>query len=399
MASASTPQANSKKRQPELEVIEDTIPFLFPQKVRLITQPGFGHELRQAQQTIADLRGQVAHWEWEERKARRRAMKLEDDLAKLMDERDGLVEELKQMQESENDEVQRLGDENITLFRRVSHSDIELQTLRDVVQALTLSEVTNGVSSIPGHLADTNKDEVSAHPSQDDDITQEGSDNEIPGHLVDANKDEVSAHPSQDDDITQKGSDNEAEPTTTHRLIYPLDALSSVEAEKWFPQAFGYVDVDLGPRYKDLLLKWIDFERIHQWEKTGGRLDKTERPKEITAWITEGRYAPRCKGPNVGADFVKTFPDDFRKWWDFLRSSSSLPQQNDDWTSLTKYGINGWFSIVVGMKWWGEGLKSLSGDGLRNGTEEWFAMITEVATTLDMLIKYLERERSSVAKP
>ena len=172
----------------------------------------------------------------------------------------------------------------------------------------------------------------------------------------------------------------EAEPTRVCRALYPVDALPSTKAQKWLPQAFAYVDVDLGPEYKELLLKWIDFERIHQWEKSGGCLDKAERPREITAWITEGRYLPRCKGPKLGTDFIKTFPGDMRQWW------TSLNQVvGNDRTGLLKHGINGWFSIVAGMQWWGQALKSLSGDNLRNGTEEWLTMITELTEALDML--------------
>ncbi|KAK7434694.1 SERTA domain-containing protein 3 [Stygiomarasmius scandens] len=363
-------QTNSKRRKSE--VAGNLLP-----KVRLVTQPEFGHELRQAQQSIAELKGQVINWEWAERKARSRATKLEEELARLKDERDELVEEVKKMQGSENDEVQRLGTENVALSRRVSHNDIELQTLRSLVQTLGLSEAANDVSSIPAHSADLHKEETFASLGQnnDDDRTHEESDDE---------KDPCERESSVLRNI-------ETEPTRVHRVLYPLDALSSSEAQKWFPPAFAYVDIDLGPEYRDFLVKWIEFERFHQWEKAGGRLDKTERPKEITVWITEGRYLPRCKGPNIGTDFIQTFPDDMRKWWRLLRPPA-LHQEVENWTGLSKHGINGWFSLVAGMKWWGEGLKSLNGDSLRNGTEEWLAMIRELTESLDML------KRSRVAK-
>ncbi|KAK7459471.1 SERTA domain-containing protein 3 [Stygiomarasmius scandens] len=360
------PQANSKRNKPELEA-EDILP-----KVRLISQPEFGHELRQAQQTNAELRGQVAHLEWTGRMAKNRVTKLENELAKLKNERDELAEDVKQLQGSESDEVQRLGTENVALSRRVSHNDIELQTLRNLVQALGISsEVANGVPLIPGHSAvkNTEQDEVSVPlQNQNDDGTQDDED------------------PCERESSVLRNV--EAEPAIVHRILYPLDALSSTKAQKWFPQAFAYVDVDLGPEYRDFVAKWVDFERFHQWERNGGRLDKTDRPKEITVWITEGRYLPRCKGPKVDADFVKTFPDDMRKWLDFLQGSTPLHREvdrNNDWASLDKHGINGWFSVVAGMKWWGEGLKSLTGDSLRKGTEEWLTMTTELSETLNTL--------------
>ncbi|KAK7457781.1 SERTA domain-containing protein 3 [Stygiomarasmius scandens] len=358
-------QTNPKRQKSELEVGVD----LFP-KVRLVTQPEFGHELRHAQQSIAELRGQVVHWEWTEQIARNRATKFEEELARLKDERDELVEELKKMQESESDEVERLGTENVALSRRVSQNDIELQTLRSLVQTLGLLEVANGISeSIPARSTDLNKDGISASLSQnkEDDSTHEESDDEDPCERESSVLRNI-----------------ETEPTRVHRVLYPPDALSSSEARKWFPPAFAYVDIDLGPQYRDFLIKWVEFERFHQWEKAGGRLDKTERPKEITVWITEGRYLPRCKGPNIGTDFIQTFPDDMRKWWRLLRPPA-LHQEVENWAGLSKHGINSWFSLVAGMKWWGEGLKRLNGDSLRNGTEEWLAMIRELTESLDML--------------
>ncbi|KAK7448405.1 SERTA domain-containing protein 3 [Stygiomarasmius scandens] len=371
-------QAKSKRSKSELELAEGVV-----HKVRLVTQPEFGHELRQAQQTIAELKGQVIQWEWVGRTAKSRAARLEGELTKLKDERDKLAEEVMQLQESESDEVQRLGTENVALSRRASRNDVELQTLRNLVQALGLSEAANSAFSVPGQSVDGeggsssgcgNKDESSSQ--KQDDGNREGSDNEE----IDLCDRESSVLRSV-----------EAEPARNYRSLYPIDALASDEARKWFPQAFAYLDVDLGPGYLDLLIKWIDFERFHQWEKSGGRLDKTERPKEITAWITEGRYQPRCKGPQVGVDFIKTFPERMRKWWDSLRSSTPLHQgevDDDGRASLNKHGINGWFSIVAGMKWWGEGLKSLSGDRLRNGTEDWLTMITELTAALDTLKKH-----------
>ena len=53
------------------------------QKVRLITQPDFGHELRQAQQTIAALKGEVAVSTWAEKVAKGKVSSLQSDLEDL----------------------------------------------------------------------------------------------------------------------------------------------------------------------------------------------------------------------------------------------------------------------------------------------------------------------------
>lgn len=53
------------------------------QKVRLISQPDFGHELRQAQLTIANLSGQVTQGEIAERTARGTIVSLRERVESL----------------------------------------------------------------------------------------------------------------------------------------------------------------------------------------------------------------------------------------------------------------------------------------------------------------------------
>ncbi|THV01477.1 hypothetical protein K435DRAFT_793284 [Dendrothele bispora CBS 962.96] len=234
-------------------------------------------------------------------------------------------------------------------------------------------ETANDSSSLLRHSEDSGKDEVPA-PENIQDVTMGPEEDEI---LDPCDKEsEVLRN-------VQVG------PTKTHRVIYPLDALTSEEAQKWFPQAFAYLDVELGPEYMDFLVTWIDFERLHNWEKNGGRLEKAGRPKELTTWISEGRYLPCCKGPDVTGGFVEHFPDDMCSWWTFLQSSSSVEggASIEQWSRLDKHGINGWFSIIAAMKWWGEGLKGTSGDSLRNGTERWLAMVKVMTTALKSLKK------------
>ncbi|THU85383.1 hypothetical protein K435DRAFT_685681, partial [Dendrothele bispora CBS 962.96] len=145
--------------------------------------------------------------------------------------------------------------------------------------------------------------------------------------------------------------------------------------------------------YTNFLLHWIDFERLHDWEKSGGRLEAVERPTEVTEWINNGRYLPRCKGPNVRGNFLEQFPKKLHRWWAVLQSSTPLNHNSPGncWTALDKYGINGWFSIVVCVKWWGEGLKSITGNDLRLGTEKWLAMVRELTEALEALKRHLEK--------
>ncbi|THU88285.1 hypothetical protein K435DRAFT_866432 [Dendrothele bispora CBS 962.96] len=371
-------------------------------KVRLITQPTFGHALREAQQTIADLDGEIVQLKLTEDTLEqtiadldgeivqlkltedtlgKQVIGLKNDLAQVGQERDELARELTEMQESESVEIQHLGAENTDLFRQILRSNIELQTLRNLLKAYDSDETTS-VVPVLRNLESSNEHAVSKFQDEGQDVsTSQGQDHEI----------------DHDDPCERESSvlrNVRVESSTTHRVLYPLDALPNDDAQKWLPQAFAYVDVDLGPAYADFLIQWINFERLHRWEKAGGRMENEERPKEITSWIREGRYPPRCKGPNLAGDFSRHFPKALRMWWAFLRSSTPLDRKGtadkNDWSALDKHGINGWFSIVVAMKWWGECLKSLTGDHLRNGTEEWLEMVAELTATLKELNKHLE---------
>lgn len=118
------------------------------------------------------------------------------------------------------------------------------------------------------------------------------------------------------------------------------------------------------------------------------------RPELISKWIKEGRYPPRCSEPFVGADTVEQYSQEMRAWWKSMRPTTMFDRGNlkDDWTALNKHGINGWLSIVAGMKWWGESLKCLTGDLLRASTEEWLSMLEDLIETIQYLNTYLVKE-------
>lgn len=184
-------------------------------------------------------------------------------------------------------------------------------------------------------------------------------------------------------------------PCLSHQhLLYPVDAVSDKEAKKWFPQAFRLVNVDLGLHYMNFLGHWIRFERLHGWRKSGGRLTGLGRPEIISKWVKEGRYPPRCIEPCIGADGVERYSQEICNWWKSMRPTTAFDQDKlgDDWVALDKHGINGWLSIVAGMKWWGESLKCLTGDHLKSCTEEWVATLEDLAQALQNLQSYLAKE-------
>lgn len=176
--------------------------------------------------------------------------------------------------------------------------------------------------------------------------------------------------------------------------MFPVDAVSHKEAKKWFPHAFQLVDVDLGPRYAEFLEDWIQFERLHDWNKSGARLAGSGRPTLISTWIKEGRYPPRCTEPFIGVDGLDQYVGELREWWRLIRPKSAFNREDvtREWVALDKYGINGWLSIIVGMKWWGECLRLLAGNGLRASTEEWLSMLKDLTVTIQNLHTHLDNK-------
>lgn len=175
------------------------------------------------------------------------------------------------------------------------------------------------------------------------------------------------------------------------RVMFPVDAISNQEAKKWFANAFQLVDVDLGPHYAEFLGHWFQFERLHNWNRSGGRLAALGRPTLISKWIKEGRYPPRCTEPLIGVDGLEQYLGELCAWWRLMRPKVAFNKEDvgTEWVALDKYGINGWLSIVVGMKWWGESLKLLAGDALKASTQEWLLMLKDLIQIIQNLHTYL----------
>ncbi|KAK7433593.1 SERTA domain-containing protein 3 [Stygiomarasmius scandens] len=361
-------------------------------KVRLITQPQFGHELRQAQQTIAVLKGEVAVSAWAEKVAKGKVSSMQSDLDELRKCRDELEEEIAELQEAESVELQRLGAENVALTREVSRKNIEIHALQNLLKELGLLTVSTQTQAPSKSVQDDNAEK------NDDEATNENAETDEDQDAQSAltHNQRASTGGDNAEDLFEREAsvlrNLETNVNTTYRVIYPLDALPNREAQNWFHQAFNYVDVDLGPEYADFLIKWIEFERFHLWKKANGRLATSKRPKEITDWINGGWYPPRYKGPRVEGNFVRQFSKEMREWWISLQSLTSFNSNsgNNDWTSLNRSGLNGWFSIVAGLKWWGHGLKGLQGEFLIRSSQEWAATVQDVTVTLEELLKNLK---------
>ncbi|KAJ3833446.1 hypothetical protein F5878DRAFT_546568, partial [Lentinula raphanica] len=118
------------------------------------------------------------------------------------------------------------------------------------------------------------------------------------------------------------------------------------------------------------------------------------RPKELTRWIINGRYSRRGNEPRFGWSELAIFGKSFVDWWTTLKQSSLEPQRHgqgrkgNGWGTLDVSGKNGWFSIVVCLKWWGMGLGEHREDALGF---DWRHSVNDVRCTLNKLVSYNAR--------
>ncbi|TDL14510.1 hypothetical protein BD410DRAFT_695413, partial [Rickenella mellea] len=90
------------------------------------------------------------------------------------------------------------------------------------------------------------------------------------------------------------------------------------------------------------------------------RLDTTERPEEVSAWLKRGRKLSSIPEFND----ITEFAAQWRKWWTRLQpavrvSSTSAgwpllrPTIADiDWSRTRRGGRNGLFVVVLTLVWW-----------------------------------------------
>ncbi|KAJ3722375.1 hypothetical protein C8R42DRAFT_720753 [Lentinula raphanica] len=181
-------------------------------------------------------------------------------------------------------------------------------------------------------------------------------------------------------------------------LLYPEDALQSTIARSWFPAAFDYVNVDLGEDFTCTLQSWIQLERMKDWVSSQKGIGCKNRPKELTRWITNGRYDRRGNEPRFERDELANFGKAFVNWWTSLKQTTSEPKRGgsgrrgNGWGTLNTSGKNGWFSIIVCLKWWGMGLGEHRQQVLGN---DWHQSVNEVRITLNDLIDFVASSAKS----
>ncbi|KAJ3730229.1 hypothetical protein C8R42DRAFT_568162 [Lentinula raphanica] len=178
---------------------------------------------------------------------------------------------------------------------------------------------------------------------------------------------------------------------------YPVDAVTNSDAIPWLPDAFAYVNVDLGVEFKNLVFSWIALKRTSHWKSSSKvQLSHIKRPTLLAQWVNKKRYKTSGNEPKVEEECGVGFKADVKEWWTSLQpkwrqgvlrkqlsSLNSVPR--DQWKQLDKFGINGWFSILVCLKWWGMNLLAQTKESRAEGMQEWLEMIEDVRYMMDCL--------------
>ncbi|PPQ82465.1 hypothetical protein CVT26_012727 [Gymnopilus dilepis] len=128
----------------------------------------------------------------------------------------------------------------------------------------------------------------------------------------------------------------------------------------WFSEAISmFQSRDLGGSWTSLIRSWASFEiksRFH----SSARLKTLDRPGCVTEWIKKQRLT--TWRPTID-DFI-AYEAEYRKWWISMQPSWRVSKEGDidqlsvngDWGELRKAGMNGIYSILACLFFWGDAL-------------------------------------------
>lgn len=160
----------------------------------------------------------------------------------------------------------------------------------------------------------------------------------------------------------------------------------------WSSDAIAYVNVDLGHAYLALLEKWLTLERFNGWKySVQSHLPKKGRPNEIDAFLSLPLPSRMSYSPPQTAEFVVPFAEVVSCWWrtmqpkwrqPLVKGTLSVNTNGKDWKTLSRFGPKGWFTLLVCMKWWGQGLNTTA-------DADWTSTLQDMSNTLDGLLDHL----------
>ncbi|KAJ4465787.1 hypothetical protein C8J55DRAFT_440494 [Lentinula edodes] len=175
----------------------------------------------------------------------------------------------------------------------------------------------------------------------------------------------------------------------------------SAPAPTWFQQAFTFLNHDLGAEYCRLMQLWIRFEQLSNWRVSKSRLSDLNRPAMLNDWSKRRTGSVPALST---ATLVYRFGESVWTWWCSLQppwrtysitnnrpTPLELLVPGNGWHSLNKGGKNGLMLIVTCLKWWREGLESLSEVEKRELETDWYLAVEDISRMLEGLIVYLTK--------
>ncbi|KAJ3758818.1 hypothetical protein EV360DRAFT_18315, partial [Lentinula raphanica] len=163
----------------------------------------------------------------------------------------------------------------------------------------------------------------------------------------------------------------------------------------WFFEAFHYLQEDLGPSFNALVGLWVAYERKNNWRnphKLAGLAAKNT-PEVLLAW----RKNSRRPFPRVDQSGLCTpeFVAEVWTWWATLQpqwrsvdhGGRPLPFERfgGDMSPLEKHGRNGWVCLLVCVKWWGVGLRTMPAEDRGSQVNDWLIILADMAKMLQQL--------------
>ncbi|KAJ3933171.1 MAG: hypothetical protein NXY57DRAFT_892665, partial [Lentinula lateritia] len=166
----------------------------------------------------------------------------------------------------------------------------------------------------------------------------------------------------------------------------------------WFGQAFEFLNEDLGPKYTELIGLWMRFEEVHQWKSSRDKLSDLCQPAMLNDWSRRRT----SKVPALSTvTLVQRFSESVWRWWCSLQPPWRHCSVNNrpgplftfgiEWQSLNKSGRNGWMLLITCLKWWREGLDSLSEEDKQELEIDWYLAVDDIFRMLQGLVRHLTK--------
>ncbi|KAJ7493727.1 hypothetical protein FB451DRAFT_1020285 [Mycena latifolia] len=193
------------------------------------------------------------------------------------------------------------------------------------------------------------------------------------------------------------------------------------DAPEWFQFAYEAISNEtLGGTFNGLIEKLIALESAYGY-KTGRvkGLSASQRLKAIRTWIGGGRGrrgGSGAHGPQLTPAAATAFGEEWWLWWKTLQppfrqvmglATHTWPRQDarrraaeaPQWSSLLAPGPNGMFIVILGLYWWGRGLRVGGGRRTKLSAERaWVEAVNDVAWIIEGLIELKAKEESEKAQ-